>query len=138
MAQKTKTVNQVVLLPVSLIYPNENQPRTVFDREELARLSESIKENGLLQPMTVRNRGRYYELIACLLYTSYLQKKFSHVVAVSAKDPASLPFLEDAIREIVHFVEVDTAAPMLATERQKICAGQAYRAVEEAWNALES
>ena len=47
------------------IYPNPNQPRIVFDEYELICLAQSIKENGVLQPITVREicEGRY-ELVA--------------------------------------------------------------------------
>lgn len=50
-------------LPVADIEPNPNQPRQVFDEEELDELAESIREVGLLQPIVVRQRGSGYELI---------------------------------------------------------------------------
>jgi ParB family chromosome partitioning protein len=50
---------------VDRIQPNPRQPRTVFDAEGLNDLAESIKEHGLLQPITVRDLGDgNYELIA--------------------------------------------------------------------------
>ena len=63
--QKEKTVNRVVLLDVSEILPNPAQPRTSFDPDSLASLAQSIRQNGVLQPVTVRkNRKGRYELIA--------------------------------------------------------------------------
>lgn len=55
----------VVELGTEEIYPNPYQPRKEFDIEELTGLAQSIKENGILQPLTVRRTedGRY-ELIA--------------------------------------------------------------------------
>ena len=44
-------------LPVSRILPNPSQPRKVFRQEELEALAQSIKENGLLQPVTVRREN---------------------------------------------------------------------------------
>lgn len=52
-------------LSVDLIRPNPNQPRSVFDESALQALSESIAENGVLQPVLVRPvAGGTYELIA--------------------------------------------------------------------------
>ena len=45
---------KLVRLPVDRILPNPSQPRRVFDRDELVSLAQSIRENGLLQPITVR------------------------------------------------------------------------------------
>lgn len=51
-------------IDVSQISPNPQQPRTEFDEESLATLTESIKEIGLLQPIIVRPEGSAYVLIA--------------------------------------------------------------------------
>lgn len=52
-------------LPIAKIEPRQDQPRTVFDDEALAELAESIKEHGVIQPITVRELdGGYYQIIA--------------------------------------------------------------------------
>ncbi|HKY96789.1 MAG TPA: ParB/RepB/Spo0J family partition protein [Gemmatimonadaceae bacterium] len=53
-------------IPVSDIKSNPFQPRKTFKQEELAELQESLKSNGLLQPVTVRESpaGKGFELIA--------------------------------------------------------------------------
>lgn len=52
-------------LPIAKVEPREGQPRTVFDEEALGELSESIREYGLLMPVTVRKLDSgYYQLIA--------------------------------------------------------------------------
>ena len=62
---KEKTINRVVLLDTSCIFPNPAQPRKVFEKEELIQLRDSIVANGLLQPLTVRRiTDKLYELIA--------------------------------------------------------------------------
>ena len=62
---KEKTVNRVVLLDTSCIFPNPAQPRKVFEQSELIQLRDSIVANGLLQPLTVRRvTDKLYELIA--------------------------------------------------------------------------
>lgn len=51
-------------LSIEDIVPNPNQPRTHFNESALEELSESIRENGVLQPLLVRKRGKKYEIIA--------------------------------------------------------------------------
>ena len=55
---------QVMDLPIGDIHPNPHQPRQSFDPEELAELSLSIAQVGILQPLTVRQTGSGWELIA--------------------------------------------------------------------------
>ena len=62
---KEKTVNKVVMIDVSQIMPNPAQPRRIFDEAELSGLGQSIKTNGVLQPLSVRvNKNGKYELVA--------------------------------------------------------------------------
>ena len=50
---------------IDLIIANTDQPRSFFDEEKLLELSESIKENGILQPLTVvKTESNKFELIA--------------------------------------------------------------------------
>ncbi len=51
-------------LPVGQVHRNPNQPRVQFDEEDLADLTASIKEVGILQPIIVRPDGEGYEIIA--------------------------------------------------------------------------
>lgn len=51
-------------LPLDKIAPNPDQPRRIFDEEALQSLASSIKENGLLQPITVQKDSGGYRLIA--------------------------------------------------------------------------
>jgi len=55
---------RVVFLPARSIRPNPQQPRNIFPRESLEELAESIRQHGILQPLTVRRVGTGYELIA--------------------------------------------------------------------------
>ncbi len=55
---------RVVFLPVDLIFPNPNQPRTNFSQGGLEELTESIREHGVLQPLSVRRAAGGYELVA--------------------------------------------------------------------------
>ena len=51
-------------LPISKIKPNKGQPRKNFNPDELAELADSIKQNGILQPIIVRKKGTTYEIVA--------------------------------------------------------------------------
>lgn len=65
--KKTKPASggQILMIPQEDIFPNPNQPRKYFDYAELEGLAQSIRENGLLQPITVRPREESgYELIS--------------------------------------------------------------------------
>lgn len=61
---KEKTVNKVLEIGIERIIPNPHQPRTAFSDEEIMKLANSISQNGILQPLTVRKKGDKYELIA--------------------------------------------------------------------------
>lgn len=50
-------------LPVDLIDPNPEQPRRLFDAEQLERLADSIRQHGVLQPVVVRRNGARYQLV---------------------------------------------------------------------------
>ncbi len=57
--------NRFFLCDIDKIKPNPNQPRQFFDEDRLNRLSESIKEHGVIQPLLVtRAKGNRYNLIA--------------------------------------------------------------------------
>lgn len=62
---KDKQTGKIAEIDVEYILPNPCQPRKVFSDSELIALAQSIKENGLLQPITVRKtEDNKYELIA--------------------------------------------------------------------------
>lgn len=61
---KDKQINKVIEIDVRLIVPNPHQPRTEFDDSDIRSLAESIGQNGILQPLSVRKSGEKYELIA--------------------------------------------------------------------------
>ena len=53
------------MLPLHRVEPNPEQPRQDFDQEELEALAESIRQHGIIQPLTVRETGEgYYQIIA--------------------------------------------------------------------------
>lgn len=61
----TKIVGAVADIEISSIEANPFQPRTKFEEEALSELSASIKEHGIIQPVTVRKLGYdKYQLIS--------------------------------------------------------------------------
>jgi ParB family chromosome partitioning protein len=68
--QNVKVVEKVVekkvetKLRVTEIEPNRKQPRKNFDEDALQDLAESIKQHGIVQPIVVQKRDKYYEIIA--------------------------------------------------------------------------
>ncbi len=63
-AEKPRAAGQVLLIPNEQIYPNPNQPRKNFSQEELINLAISIRMNGILQPITVRETLKGYEVVS--------------------------------------------------------------------------
>lgn len=55
---------RLVDIKIEDIAPNPNQPRKTFDEYELHKLSESIKQNGIIVPLSVRKTAEGFELIA--------------------------------------------------------------------------
>ena len=60
----TDKTGAVLDIPVGAIKPNPRQPRKVFDANDLTSLSRSIAQDGVIQPLTVRDKDGYYELVS--------------------------------------------------------------------------
>ena len=58
-----KGVGTVRLVRVSKIEPDRNQPRKKFNKDSLEELARSIKEHGLIEPLTVQDNGTHYSII---------------------------------------------------------------------------
>ena len=56
--------DSVVELKINDISPNADQPRKDFDVEALNELADSIKENGIIQPIIVQRKGTGYRIVA--------------------------------------------------------------------------
>ena len=64
---KTETKDNVsheTLIGINEIEPNKLQPRKNFDEDALHELAESIKQYGIIQPLVVQKKGKFYEIIA--------------------------------------------------------------------------
>lgn len=56
--------DRVEELPLSSLVPNPYQPRKVFNDDEILELAQSIRDNGLIQPILVRKHGDIYQIVA--------------------------------------------------------------------------
>ena len=56
--------NRIVKLNINEVEPNINQARKIFDEESIEELATSIKEYGVIQPIIVTKKPKYYEIIA--------------------------------------------------------------------------
>lgn len=105
---------EIQYIPVDKIRPNPYQPRKIFDKAALEDLASSIKEHGLMQPITVRIIGDTYELIAgerrlkaCKLIG--LEEVPVVIAEVNNKDSAILALIENLQRENLNFIEESQA-----------------------------
>lgn len=62
--ETNKSEEKLQEIPVELIEPNPDQPRTNFDENKLQELAHSIKDQGVLQPIVLRKKGSKYQIIA--------------------------------------------------------------------------
>ncbi|WP_322175333.1 ParB/RepB/Spo0J family partition protein [Acutalibacter caecimuris] len=119
----TKDKLKLVKLPAHKILPNPAQPRKIFHEDELRSLSQSIVENGLLQPVTVRREGGQYYLIAgerrlraCKL--AGLKEIPAIISDCEPEDSAVLALLENVQRRDLQMFEQANAILSLIREWQ--------------------
>ncbi|WP_040214775.1 nucleoid occlusion protein [Clostridium polynesiense] len=102
--------NEILYIDVNLIVPNIYQPRKYFNEEALRELSDSIKHNGILQPLSVRVMGERYELVAGerrwrAAKGVGLEKVPCTILDITDKQAAELALLENLQREDLNFIE---------------------------------
>ena len=103
--------NQITNIPIGKIKPNPYQPRKFFAKKSLEELSKSIRNFGILQPISVRKISRdSYELIAGerrlrATELAKLEDIPALVVDVVDKDSPILDILENLKREDLNFIE---------------------------------
>lgn len=61
---KEKQIGKVVQIPIDEVHSNSEQARSDFDYIDISALADSIRQNGILQPLTVRKVSNGYEVIA--------------------------------------------------------------------------
>lgn len=109
--KRTNDEKRIVSIPMDMIAQNPNQPRKYFDSHAMEELKNSIKEFGLIQPVTVRRCGSEYELVAgerrfraCQMLG--YEKIPAVVINTDSKNSALLSLLENLHREDLSFFEI--------------------------------
>lgn len=107
---KNQEKRKLVQIPADEIRPNRAQPRCTFDEDGLRSLAESIKQNGLLQPVCVRKVVGGYELIAgerrlraCRM--AGMTAIDAIVFSAYEQDSAVIAMMENLQRENLHYME---------------------------------
>ena len=106
--KKKSSTNKI---DISKIYPNKKQPRKNFEEKEIKELSNSIKNQGLIQPIVVRETpGNMYEIIAGERRWRACQLAGLHsvncvVMSVDDKSVYELALIENIQRENLNIVE---------------------------------
>lgn len=120
--QRVKSTAEIYNIPQTMIVPNPNQPRKRFDYDELENLAQSIRENGILQPITVRKReDKKYELVSGerRLRAARLVgmvKIPSIVINIDDKNSAMFSIIENLQRQSLNFFEEAEAIEKLVGE----------------------
>lgn len=103
---------------IEKIVPNTYQPRKIFDKEALQELVDSIKANGIIQPLIVRVRDNHYELIAGERRWRAAQKAGLKKVPVVVKDvPEDVNSLEMALIENIQRAELNCIEEAIAYQQ---------------------
>lgn len=120
--EPTATPAGIGTLPIEKIKPNRYQPRKTFDTERLRELSESIRENGIIQPLIVtKSESSDYELIAGerrleAAKLAGLDRVPVVIRSVSKKEQLQLAIIENVQREDLNPIEESLAYQALAED----------------------
>ncbi|MBN1617855.1 ParB/RepB/Spo0J family partition protein [Candidatus Dojkabacteria bacterium] len=107
-------------LPIENISPNPEQPRMNIDPEELVKLADSIRENGIIQPLIVTKRGENdYVLIAGERRWRAATLAGNKTVSVVVKDVSPQEMLELAVIENVQRKDLNPIEEALAFQHLK-------------------
>ena len=107
--QKEETP-QITRIEVSKIIPNPNQPRKTFSEDSIIKLADSIRQYGIIQPLTVREEGEYYELVAGeRRLRAARELGISHVpciiLNINEAKSAEISIIENLLREDLNIFE---------------------------------
>ena len=101
---------KVYPISISSIVPNPNQPRKSFSMESILKLADSIKQFGIIQPLTIRKVADYYELVSGerrLRAAKELNMTFVPCIItnINEEKSAEISIIENLIREDLNIFE---------------------------------
>ena len=110
--------SRVRYIPINTVRPNPQQPRCSFDETALRELADSIRAYGILQPLTVRDKGGFYELVAGerrlrAARIAGLREVPCLVAEVGEEDAALLALIENLQRRDLDYMEEAAAIARL-------------------------
>lgn len=110
--------SRVRYIPINAVRPNPQQPRRSFDETALRELADSIRAYGILQPLTVRDRGGFYELVAGerrlrAARIAGLREVPCLIAEVGEEDAALLALIENLQRRDLDYMEEAAAIARL-------------------------
>lgn len=104
-------ISNIVNIDVNKIIPNKNQPRKIFDDKALEELSRSIKNYGIIQPITVRKiYDDIYEIVAGerrfkAVKLLNMETIPAVIIEVKEEESAAMALIENLQREDLDFIE---------------------------------
>lgn len=104
-------------IDVDLVDPNPSQPRTSFDEVRLEELAQSIRENGVVQPLLVRRVGSRYQLVAGERRWRAAQRAGLFKIPAIIREIAEDKLLELALIENIQRQELNAIEEALAYKR---------------------
>lgn len=115
--------NQVVYIEIDNIKPNEYQPRKCFNQEALEELAQSIKEYGVIQPITVRRFEDIFEIVAGerrwrASKLAGIKQIPCVIIDITNTESAEIALLENLQREDLNFIEEAEAYYNLINEHK--------------------
>lgn len=119
---KTNTVTaEIAYIPLSEITPNPDQPRKDFNEQALEELAQSIKEHGVITPITVNKKDGKYTIIAgerryraCKM--AGLEKIPAYIRIVTLQETMEMSLIENIQREDLNSIEIALSLQALLQE----------------------
>lgn len=112
-AEEDEKVSQLRELPLADVVPDANQPRTHFNEAQLAALADSIRENGVIQPIVVVKEGNKYKIVAGerrwrASKIAGLDKIPAIIRTLDAQKSLEISLIENVQREDLNPIEIAT------------------------------
>lgn len=104
-------------IDIDLLFPNPRQPRTVIEESKLDELAQSIRSNGIIQPILVRRNGARYEIVAGERRWRAAQRAGLLKVPVAIRDVPDDQLLQVALIENIQREDLNPIEEALAYRR---------------------
>jgi ParB family transcriptional regulator, chromosome partitioning protein len=116
-SEKNENVSRETLISINEIEPNKRQPRKNFDEDALHELAESIEQFGIIQPLVLQKRDKFYEIIAG--ERRYRAARLAGLKKVPAiiKEYSEQEIVEIALVENIQREDLDAIEEALVYER---------------------